>query len=219
MGFLKTRPGTIKRIIISRLLSGLIKLISVTWRVTIENKELYENLTKSGKSFIIIFWHGEMLMGWFYHRNKRYSCLVSMSRDGDILAEILTLWNYRVIRGSSSRGGKEARGMMEEEVRSGNVLVVTPDGPRGPRYEMKMGAVRTAQKTSAPLLPVRFIVNRSYILESWDRFEIPIPFARIIIRYLEPLIIDRTLEGTALTECKDMIQRRMNQETVRVENK
>jgi lysophospholipid acyltransferase (LPLAT)-like uncharacterized protein len=153
-------------------------------------------------------------MGWYLHRNKRYSCLVSMSRDGDILAEILTLWRYRVIRGSSSRGGKEARRIMEDEVRSGNVLVMTPDGPRGPRIEMKMGAVRTAQKTGAPLLPVRFFVRRSFILKSWDRFEIPAPFARITVRYLEPQLIDRALEGSTLTERKHMIERKMNQETV-----
>jgi lysophospholipid acyltransferase (LPLAT)-like uncharacterized protein len=213
MGFLKERPGKAKRRLISLFLSTVIKLLSMTWRIRYAGKEVYEELCRSGKAFIIVFWHGEMLMGWFYHRNMGYSCLVSMSRDGDILAEILTYWKYRVIRGSSSRGGKDARDMMEQVVRSGDVLVVTPDGPRGPRYEMKMGAIRTAQKAGVPLLPVRFFTSRSYSARSWDRFVIPLPFASISIRYLEPRIINPSLEGGELSGFKDMIQASMQQDS------
>ncbi len=210
MAFLKRRPGELKVRLIGALVTFVTGIVALTWRVIAEGRNHYEELLESGRPFVLVFWHGEMLMGWYFHRHRNYNCLVSMSKDGDVLAGILKRWKYNVIRGSSSRGGKEARRIMEAVIRDNKILVVTPDGPRGPKYEMKMGAIRTAQRTGVPVLAVRCIADAGYRFKSWDRFTIPLPFSKITLRYLEPNYIEPGLEGEALSREREKLQLRMN---------
>jgi len=209
MGFLKQRMGPWKLKCVGWSIPSLVGIVAATWRVRFIGREYIDSLTGEGKPFILVFWHGDMLLGWYFHRNRKYSSLVSQSRDGDVLAEILHHWNYQVIRGSSSKGGKEARQQMEQLVRDGHTLVVTPDGPRGPRYEMKMGALRTAQKTGVPVVAVTFSVSNSMNLKSWDRFTIPLPFSKIIVEYRAPEMIDPDLHGEELNDFREGFQERM----------
>lgn len=209
MGYIKNRFGPWMLKYVGWTVTVLIGIVALTWRVRFIGREYIDGLTRDRKPFVLVFWHGDMLMGWYFHRGRRYSSLVSMSKDGDVLAEILRRWKYTVIRGSSSKGGKDARSQMENLVRSGHVLVVTPDGPRGPRYEMKMGALRTAQKTGVPVVPVTFTVTHAYTLRSWDKFTVPLPFSRIIVQYRAPEIIDPELTGDALNEYREEFQNDM----------
>ena len=209
MRFIKKRFGPWKLKCAGWLFTTVVGLVAFTWRVRFIGREYIDDLTGKGKPFVLVFWHGDMLMGWYFHRNRSYSSLVSMSRDGDVLSEILRQWNYFVVRGSSSKGGKDARMQMEELIRAGKVLVVTPDGPRGPRYEMKMGAVRIAQKTGVPLVSVAFKVKHAYYLKSWDKFTVPLPFTKIIVQYRAPEMIEPELEGDALDEYRDELQKKM----------
>jgi lysophospholipid acyltransferase (LPLAT)-like uncharacterized protein len=209
MAYIKNRLDPWKLKMIGFGTAGAIGVLGLTWRVRYIGRDYIDRLTREKHPFVLIFWHGDMLMGWYFHRNRGYSSLVSMSRDGDLLAEILRRWKYRVIRGSSSRGGQEARAQMESLVREGHVLVVTPDGPRGPRYEMKMGALRTAQKTGVPVVSVSFEVTGSYRTDSWDRFIVPAPFSKILVKYHSPEIIDPGLSGEELDKYRSDFQKRM----------
>jgi lysophospholipid acyltransferase (LPLAT)-like uncharacterized protein len=159
------------------------------------------NKLMSGREpFVLVFWHGSMMWPWWKMRSGNAAALVSRSKDGQMLADLLTGWKYNVVRGSSHRGGGDAMSGMRALVRAGHVLCVTPDGPRGPRHEMKMGAVRVAQTTGVPLVLCSVSYTRKKCLASWDAFEIPFPFTRARIEFSDVMMIDPELEGEGLDE-------------------
>lgn len=176
----------------------LLETLLRSLRVTVQGGGYLEELRAARAPFVLVFWHGSMLLPWWMMRRSGASALVSLSRDGEFLARLLASWGFRVLRGSSSRGGREAMDAMRGELRDGRVLCVTPDGPRGPRLEMKMGAVRAAQTMRVPLLCVAVGYHRSRTLRSWDRFDVPFPFTRARVEFLPQITIDPALEGEAL---------------------
>jgi hypothetical protein len=213
-----------KKSIIVLLLRSFVWRIIVWWcrslKIRVVGQESVESLRQSGKNYVVAFWHGSMLLGWFLHRPagaQRISALVSRSKDGEYLSSVLEQWGYTMIRGSSHAGGKEAMQLMTDEVKSGSSIVITPDGPRGPRHEMKMGAVRVAQKTGAPLVLVGIAAKNKKYLRSWDAFEVPIPFSRVCAVYGEPVIVPPDLLGESLDALKCSLQQRLNELTLRAE--
>ncbi len=193
----------------SRLLKLSIGAIMRTVRFSVENSSGVDELLTSGKPFVLVFWHGSMAWPWWRFRDGNAAALVSMSSDGQLLADLLQLWGYTVLRGSSSRGSKEAMQSMRDIIGRGHVLCVTPDGPRGPYHEMKMGAVRVAQTMHVPLVMVSVGFDRCKRLRSWDRFEIPLPFTNARVRFSEPITIDPELDGEPLEEERARLEKRM----------
>ncbi len=174
-----------------------------TLRVQIVNPAALEEVKRQHKKYVLAFWHGSMLIAWFLHRppgEQRSAALVSQSSDGEILSSVLSRWGFTMIRGSSHIGGKEAMQLMIDAVNDGCVLCITPDGPRGPRHQMKMGAVRVAQKTGAPLVLMSVAMEKKKTLRSWDKFEVPMPFSKVFVRYAEPIIVPELLDGNSLDE-------------------
>ena len=170
-----------------------------TLRVRKNNSSFFEE--HHHRPAVIAFWHGSMLSGWFLHRprgNRPVAALVSQSEDGEILSATLGHWGFTLIRGSSNVGGKEAMQLMVDAVNVGNTLCITPDGPTGPRHHMKMGAVRAAQRTGAPLFLVGIAAEKKLELHSWDRFEIPLPFSKVSVSYSEPIIVPPELQNEPL---------------------
>ncbi len=184
------------------LLRTLIELFMRTISFSIENEGPVQAMLDKKQPFVLVFWHGSMTYPWWRMRRQNAAALVSHSKDGQILANLLQSWDYHVLRGSSSRGSKEAMQAMRGAVREGYVLCVTPDGPRGPYHEMKMGAVRVAQTMRVPLVSVSVGYRRYRRLKSWDRFEIPFPFTRARVVYSDPLLIDPDLTGEPLDEVR-----------------
>ena len=172
------------------LLYYVLVLLIKTLRVETRNSESIEKNLKEKKNFVLAFWHGTMLLPWYYHRNKNFSALVSQSKDGEILTRLLKRWNYSVVRGSSNMGGKEALELLMRESSEGRNIAITPDGPKGPIYEMKAGAVVCAKKNSIPLYLLGARYDKKYILKSWDKFEIPKPFSKVSLVYSDPKFID-----------------------------
>ena len=176
-------------------------LLCTTLRIKKNNSSLFENYRQNNKQCVIAFWHGSMLVGWFLHRPRNGSpvaALVSQSEDGEILSATLARWGYATIRGSSHSGGKEAMQLMVDAISKGNSLCITPDGPTGPRHQMKMGAVRAAQRARVPLFLVGISVDRKKILKSWDGFEIPLPFSMVSVWYGDPLLVPGDLQDESL---------------------
>lgn len=191
------------------ILRFLIELVNRTITFTTENEQATLDLLDGGQPFVLVFWHGSMTYPWWRMRFRNAAALVSKSRDGQLLADLLRSWGYRVLRGSSSRGSKEAMTAMRQAVHDGHVLCVTPDGPRGPYHEMKMGAVRVAQTMRVPLIMVSVGYRRFRHLRSWDRFEIPMPFTRARVIYSDPIIVDPELQGEALDEKRLELEKRL----------
>ena len=165
----------------------LINLIARTWRI-----KLIGNYPDNPA--VIAFWHGKMLPGWYLFRNRKSSAIVSSSKDGEILTQILSKWGFNVVRGSSDKGGKEALRQMINQLMDGYYLLITPDGPKGPPERMKAGAVISAQRANVPLFLCGIRIKRKYIFKkSWDKFEFPLPFSRIDIVMYENIYINNSL--------------------------
>ncbi len=176
-------------------------LLCITLRIKKYNSSFFEDYRKDNTPSVIAFWHGSMLIGWFLHRPQNggsVAALVSQSEDGEILSATLARWGYAMIRGSSHIGGKEAMQLMIDAMTQGHSLCITPDGPTGPRHQMKMGAVRAAQRAHVPLFLVGIAVDRKKILKSWDGFEIPLPFSNVRVWYSEPLMVREDLQNESL---------------------
>ncbi|MHB8929071.1 MAG: lysophospholipid acyltransferase family protein [Melioribacteraceae bacterium] len=194
-----------------RFASAAIRLLLKTLRIKTVNGESLYKLQNEKKNFVTAFWHGSMMIGWFIHRNDNAAALVSQSKDGDVLASILEKWNYHVVRGSSSTGGSDALTIMILLIREGYSLAITPDGPRGPIYNMKAGAVITAKKSNAPLFLIGIGIKKKIVLKSWDRFEVPIPFSKVVAVYSDPVSIEQNLSyeetNQKIIECEELLNK------------
>ena len=162
----------------------LVNLISKTWRY-----KIIGNIPE--KPAIIAFWHGFMLPVWKYFSKQNPVAVVSLSKDGEVLSKILEKWGYKLIRGSSSKGGKEVLESIIEQANNGFTLI-TPDGPQGPIYEFKAGAVIASQRSVVPLILCGVKIKWKFTFKkSWDRFSFPCPFSKIIFNFSEPMNFDK----------------------------
>ncbi len=137
-------------------------------------------------------WHGELLPICWFLRRDRMSVMASEHSDGEIIARILELWGYRLIRGSTSRGAGRALLGMVRELEAGREFMITPDGPRGPSGVAQAGALLASQRSGAPIIPMRVECKSAWRLNSWDRFMIPKPFARLVVTFGEPWVATGT---------------------------
>ncbi len=142
------------------------------------------------QNYIGALWHNRLLIFPFVLRrffsNRHGAALISASRDGDLLADAITRFGFDVVRGSSSRLGASAILQLTDVLASGGDVVITPDGPRGPAYELGPGIIYLAQKSRAAVLPVNMEYSSCWRLKSWDRFILPRPFAKICVIIGQP---------------------------------
>lgn len=131
--------------------------------------------------------HGRYVRPWSNHR--RLSALVSASRDGALLTAVLQAFDVEPVRGSSSRRGPQALLELKSWAERGLDLAITPDGPRGPRYRVQPGIIALGRVTGYPIIPVSYHLPWKIQIRSWDRFQIPIPFGRCLIRLGVPLVV------------------------------
>ena len=187
-----------------KVLPLLINLLIKTLRIKIHNKP------SEDKKYIFIFWHSQMLLGWWLFKDRKAAALVSKSKDGDILNRVLLKWNYKVIRGSSSKGGKEAIDIISGIVNKNNSAVLTPDGPRGPAREIKNGALIISNRCGVPVIPVKIIFHSKKVLaKSWDKFEIPFPFSKCEVNFGNEYYYGKYLPENELNELKKAISNDM----------
>lgn len=168
------------------------------------------NRPDTSMNCIYIFWHSKMLLGWRLFKNTGAAALVSQSKDGDILNGILTNWKYNVIRGSSSKGGKEALTRLIKSANSGHSIVITPDGPRGPASMIKNGAFIISNETGLPIVPISINFAKKKILtRSWDKFEIPYPFSKCSAIFGKKFYYEKYLDESGLQNLKELISKEM----------
>ena len=185
------------------LLRILVPLIGSTIRWRIEDPSgLLVSLPE--RACIFAFWHNRIfLMPFLFRKHWRTRCrervavLVSASKDGEKLAHVLSKFNLICVRGSSSRRGKEALRELARLVEEGYDVGITPDGPRGPKYHCHDGVISLSQLTQSPIIPVSYEVSRKIIVNSWDGFIVPLPFARAMLRIGSPITVPSTADGVA----------------------
>lgn len=150
----------------------------------------------------IVLWHNRLFLAAEivrrYRQGRPAYALVSASQDGAWLSAFFSLAGMRTVRGSSSRLGREAATALVDVLRAGYDVGITPDGPRGPRYECKAGSIIVARRTHAPMLLVGAEFDSAWQLRSWDRFVIPKPFSRVRMR-CEVVMSDQLADRDAAT--------------------
>lgn len=182
--------------IVPRLAAWLLAVIGLTLRFEIIAEEGAVPATPPAKG-IFCFWHRCTLPCGWYFRKFRCSILISRSFDGELIARTLGLLGYNSVRGSSSRGGAAGLLALKDVLASGDPVVFTADGPRGPIYETKIGPVKLAQMTGEEMGCFYLLPERAWIMRSWDRFLIPKPFSRVAVswsRAVAPSVSDATAE-------------------------
>ena len=199
--------------IISTVGGGLLTALMRTTRFEITNERVYLEWLRPRRVAMYLLWHGRLVPCSYRHRDHGLATLISLHRDGDYIAGVVEGWGYEVIRGSSSRGGTGALRQMVRLLRRGTPIAVTPDGPRGPRQEMKLGPILAAQMAGVPLIPVSAGTDRGWWFEGWDRFVVPKPFSRIRLHYGEPVLVPRDADEAELTRIAGELQAELNRLT------
>lgn len=165
----------------------------------------------SGRGFIGAFWHGRMLMmPTMWRRRMPISMLVSEHADGRLISRVIAHFGISTIAGSSSNGGAAAVRTMVKALKGGHPVVVTPDGPRGPRMRASAGLVVTARLAGAPIVPVTYSTTRGRVLESWDRFLVALPFGRGVFIYGRPVEVPPDADGAALERARLDVETQLN---------
>lgn len=188
------------------LLKLLVTVIGSTLRFRIDDAAgLLDNTPH--QPLIFTFWHNRIFLMphlfrkfWMPRGHHNVAVLVSRSKDGQFLSDILASFKLRCVRGSSSRGGKEALLELTRLVQDGFDVGITPDGPRGPRYILQPGCIALAQLTGAPIVPLSYDVTNKITLKSWDAFMIPLPFSRCTVTVGKPLTVPRDADENVQEE-------------------
>lgn len=208
----RRRFRILRRAVGGRLLPVLgppfIGFLRRTWRAEHHGLERLERAARGQGAFVAI-WHGRMLLGLPYYAHRGWWVLVSPSDDGGLVKILLDHYGYGVVRGSSSRGGARAVREMLSVVEREAVIVVTPDGPRGPRHSMNPGLAWMARESGRAIVPVGLACDRAWRLESWDRFTIPKPRARLVLAYGEPVRVAPDAGEEALEHATRTVRERL----------
>jgi lysophospholipid acyltransferase (LPLAT)-like uncharacterized protein len=174
-----------------------IRLLAKSWRIRTEHEDRWRPFYAARRAHVFLLWHEAILPLLWHHRGQDVTLVVSEAREGQYLTDFAKSLGYRAVRGSSTRGAARALLGAVRELRDGHVVAFTPDGPRGPRREMKPGVVAAAQRAGTAVVPVHARAGRAWRLNSWDRFMIPKLGARVTITYGRPFEVAEGEAGLA----------------------
>ncbi len=193
------------------LAAMLIRLLRRSLRVEVLGAEAVDELNRRGEKIILSFWHDQLLLMVTGYRGAGARILISPSQDGELIARTMGYFGQGAVRGSSSRGGRAAFKEMLDLAADPYDLVFTPDGPKGPRHQLKPGVVQLARLSGRPVVPMAFACSRGHRFASWDRFLLPYPFGQGVFAFGEPLYFikgeDPELFTARLTEAMETTNR------------
>jgi hypothetical protein len=210
-------PGLIhggkRQRMLGSLAGWLIRLLGATLRVELHTVVDWKD---RNDAVIWLFWHGQIMpaiAGWARTEmgSRPLKALTSASRDGALIEHALAVYGIDVARGSSSRRAASAMIELKKTLEQGCDICITPDGPRGPRQKMQMGAIKLGQLTGADVVSVRVECSASWKLKTWDQFEIPWPFSRVIIHLSAPHQIPRELNEAQSESIRHAIEKELSQ--------
>ena len=205
--------------ILGFILAAYMVLIKHTTRWTVEGQEIVQPHIDTGTGAVVLTWHSRLLMLHAIWKRgfPRPHILISLSRDGALVAYAAEFLGHKTIRGSARKAGSQKikggstalRGMISVIEKDG-VIVVTPDGPRGPRQRLGNGPLGLAKLSGAPIVSTTFAVRNRIQFKSWDRFVLPLPFGRGLIIWGTPLTIPADCSDEDLETYKQQLEDEMN---------
>jgi len=196
----------------------LLDTLFATTQISFHAREKVEPLIKSQR-VIYAFWHSRILPVSYTHQNYNAAIMVSQSKDGEIIAQVIYRQGHEPIRGSTTRGGREAlhdiADTLIKDKRPGGII---PDGPNGPRCKAQPGIIRLAQLTGYHIIPLTGSASHMAVLNSWDRFVIPRPFSRCLILYGNPIHVPASASKEKLEYYRSLLEYELNRITHKVDN-
>lgn len=193
--------------VVPRLVWALLSIIGRTWRFEVIAEEGVTPVVfgqKAGPE-IYCFWHQCVLPCTLYFRKSGAVILISRSFDGELITRILRMFGFDAVRGSSSRGAREGLLGLKDVIETGRTAIFTADGPRGPIYETKMGPIKLAQTTGAPIGAFHLQPERAWVMNSWDRFLVPKPFTRIVVSWAQWTRISAATQPEQFETCRQQL--------------
>jgi len=185
------------------IIPAIVGLLGLTWRFHVEDPYASAeegSLTNIDDLYpgIFVFWHRCVLPAMWIFRRRNLAVVTSQSRDGEYIARVISRMGYVPVRGSSSRGGSRAMIELRRFVSENRGVAFTIDGPRGPRYVAKRGPVVLARVSGVPIVAFYVAADRAWVLNTWDRFVIPKPFARLYLRGAKKIIVPTDADDATL---------------------
>lgn len=200
----------------SVLIAIYIRVVDATSSKRFFGRDLVDDLLSSKNGFILAFWHSRLMMAPAVRgeTDQPVFMLISTHRDGEIISNAVKGFGIKMIRGSAAdpkkpeknKSGAPAVAEMIAALRSGAVVGITPDGPRGPAEVAKIGAIKLASYSGAPILPVAYSSSRGPRLRTWDRFLLAAPFSKLAFVARPPFHIDRNADAAALESARLLLQ-------------
>lgn len=186
-------------------------LMRITWFTTFKN---FHFITSVGEDqHVCVCWHGELFMApqayRYVHKKHPASAIISQHFDGELMAGTLNRFNIRPLRGSSRKGAQKVLLQAFRSIKNGEEVLITPDGPKGPRHTVSDGAIGLALKSKLPMLVINFTAQRFWQFGSWDKFVIPKPFSKVEF-YIQSI----SLEGMEFDEARKFLSNKMLEHTV-----
>lgn len=190
----------------------VLPLLVKTWRVETDFPADWLARAQQGERVILVFWHNRQI-GFLrlVSMLQPTAVLVSRHGDGEIITRIMARFGVDAVRGSSTRGGTAALRQMLATTRKSNIAI-TPDGPVGPRYEVKDGVISLAALSGLPIFWVCWSADRVWVFRSWDRFMLPKPFARLRFHATGPIALDKSQKDDELAAARQELQDRMREQ-------
>jgi hypothetical protein len=189
-----------------------LNLYAKTLRLRVENDDVFRRRLETGGRVVFASWHQRFFGGFFIPRiyGTPHCIMISRSRDGDFIAGVVAHIGWRAIRGSSSLGGKEALRQMIDALMQDRVGGHIVDGPLGPPRMVKPGLISLAQRTGAAVCPAYVSCEKPIIFNSWDRFMVPRPFSRVLLRFdTELTVVPDELDEQAFERIRRKIETQM----------
>jgi lysophospholipid acyltransferase (LPLAT)-like uncharacterized protein len=187
----------------------LIQALGATLRWRLDGFERFDEIAGRGQPPIMAFWHGRILPATYYFRRRGIVVITSENFDGEWIARIIERFGFGTARGSTSRGARKALLRLTREMAAGKPAGFTLDGPRGPARVAQPGAIWLAKATGNPVLPFHLEASRHWTLKSWDRTQIPKPFATVAIAIGEPLYVPADADENGIEAGRQELERRL----------
>lgn len=202
----------IKYFLIRKAAKLLIHLIIITCKLRIVGNEKVEKVRERNLPIIYVYWHRHIFVTIYRFKKSSARPLISLSGDGEIVAQIASEFGMNPVRGSSSKGGARAFIQMVNSIKEENSeVLITADGPKGPLRQIKDGTIVLAQKTGSVIIPIAWHGSRVKIFEkTWDKFKIPKPFSRITYGYGDPFVVPAKAKKEDFPKLKLQLKERVD---------
>jgi len=190
----------------------LVRLLSATYRIRIVDPDNEQAILKAGGQVVYASWHQRFFPGiTFFSQRKPIAIMISQSRDGEMAARAVHIMGWRAVRGSSSHGGGQALDTIKKLIGQGYNIGHIVDGPQGPFGTVKPGLIRIAQYADLPIVPTITSGQNVWVFNSWDRFMVPKPFSRVIIRFGSPIHVPQDLGHNGFEQMQTHVAQALKQ--------